>query len=162
MRSRKIARTVLLLDGIARPGRHCLEFEYGESPMKKQKSGLALALLCAVMAAGCTTLTVQGDKSVISSSMGSLGTTEEVTTKQATAAARSVLSQLGFAITNEQAKDGRITLTARGAHDQKVVVRIEAVTDKLTNIQVRGTGSSNRETQLLLLNKIRAKAASED
>ncbi len=106
----------------------------------------------------CTTVTVSEDGNTVATASGALMSSIECTTTQAQVAAGEVLAEYGFALTDTTEKDGRTTLTARGAKDKKYTIQISPVSEKLTSIQVRGPGSAEQGTQLLLLRKIREAA----
>ena len=121
--------------------------------MKRRTSIACVAVAaCASVLSACTTVITRDDESVVASSMGSLQTTASCTPEEATTAAREVLKEAGFALTNEQAQRGRHTLTARGSMDRKTTVQVESVSGQLTSIRI---GGADAATQLLLLNEVR-------
>ena len=115
-------------------------------------------LACMFAMCACTTVNVQDGKAVSVSPAGSFAATEECTLRQARIAADVVLKDLGFAVTDERETNGSINLIARGAHDGRVDVRIKTVSEKLTTIEVRGSGGTDRSTRVLLLDRIRSAA----
>jgi hypothetical protein len=118
-------------------------------------------LMAAAATWGCSTIVLpagQGKGAVVESA-GVVRSTQEASYETTVAAAKAVLADLGFAVTDEQTRSGTLKLTARGAQDRKLVTEITSVSDKLTGIEISGGSSLGSTTRLLILEKVRDRLA---
>ncbi len=86
---------------------------------------------------------------------GELKSTEEVSMSRAWRATQKTMKDLGFAITSMEKDAFYGEITARGAGDKKVKVKLERQSDKLTAIKIRVGMFGDETLSMQILNNIR-------
>ncbi len=86
---------------------------------------------------------------------GELKSTEEVPMSRAWRATQKTMNDLGFAITSMEKNAFYGQITAVGAGDKKVKVKLERQSDKLTGIKIRVGMFGDESLSMQILQKIR-------
>ena len=86
---------------------------------------------------------------------GELKSTEEVSMSRAWRATQKTMNDLGFAITSMEKDAFYGQITARGAGDKKVKIKLERQSDKLTGIKIRVGMFGDEPLSMQILNNIR-------